>query len=94
MLYLTKRISTLSQLQIQMVQYLFKKAVNSSNYDTDYDVLGYDYTFTRNRAWSKTRSPRRSCYGVDMLSNFDDNHCEVGVSTNPCSSTYCGRVNP
>jgi len=54
---------------------------------------GYDYTFTNERLWRKTRSNHTgSCLGVDCNRNFgfmwgiDDE----GSSTNPCTETYRG----
>merc|ERR1712241_1631412 len=51
---------------------------------------GYEYTFTDDRLWRKTRSPQGICYGVDPNRNFAYHWGELGVSTNPCSDTFCG----
>jgi len=51
---------------------------------------GYEYTFSTDRLWRKTRSPQGVCYGVDPNRNFDMHWGELGVSTNPCSDTFCG----
>ncbi|XP_049829450.1 carboxypeptidase B-like [Schistocerca gregaria] len=52
---------------------------------------GYEYTFTDERMWRKTRS-RASilCMGVDGNRNFDFHWNEVGASSFPCSDTYAG----
>ncbi|XP_066564989.1 carboxypeptidase B isoform X1 [Amia ocellicauda] len=56
------------------------------------NVDGYDYTWTNNRMWRKTRSRKSgsSCIGADPNRNFDAGWCRIGASTNPCSDTYCG----
>merc|ERR1711978_175977 len=46
--------------------------------------------FTDDRLWRKTRSPQGICYGVDPNRNFAYHWGELGVSTNPCSDTFCG----
>ncbi|XP_070001571.1 carboxypeptidase B isoform X1 [Penaeus vannamei] len=52
---------------------------------------GYEYTWTGDRLWRKTRSNRTSvCKGVDPNRNFDFHWMEVGASDNPCSEIYAG----
>jgi len=53
---------------------------------------GYDYTFTDDRLWRKTRTDNQGspCKGVDPNRNYGYHWGELGVSTNPCSDTYCG----
>uniref|UniRef100_A0AC34F3D6 Peptidase M14 carboxypeptidase A domain-containing protein n=1 Tax=Panagrolaimus sp. ES5 TaxID=591445 RepID=A0AC34F3D6_9BILA len=52
---------------------------------------GYDYTWTKDRMWRKTRSgPRQGCYGVDPNRNWDYKWGVAGSSSNPCSETYDG----
>jgi len=55
---------------------------------------GYNYTWTTDRSWRKTRSPnaRSPCIGTDPNRNWDDHWCVVGASTNPCSDSYCGSA--
>ncbi|XP_078487293.1 carboxypeptidase B-like [Ciona intestinalis] len=55
------------------------------------NVDGYEYTWSDDRMWRKTRSNYgTACYGVDANRNFDINWSGEGASTNPCSNTYCG----
>ncbi|XP_069103272.1 carboxypeptidase B-like [Argopecten irradians] len=52
---------------------------------------GYEYTFTNDRLWRKTRSPQsRGCYGVDPNRNFDVEFGGAGTSSDPCADTYPG----
>jgi carboxypeptidase A2 len=53
---------------------------------------GYEYTWTNDRLWRKTRSPNTgsTCIGTDPNRNWDSNWCGEGASTSPCSDTYCG----
>ncbi|KAK7862003.1 hypothetical protein R5R35_013543 [Gryllus longicercus] len=53
---------------------------------------GYEYTFTNERFWRKTRSNNGNpaCLGVDANRNFEDNWLVIGSSTNLCSETYAG----
>ncbi|XP_051538429.1 carboxypeptidase B-like [Myxocyprinus asiaticus] len=57
-----------------------------------FNIDGYEYTWTNNRMWRKTRSKNSgtSCVGTDPNRNFDAGWCTVGASSNPCSDTYCG----
>ncbi|XP_060072712.1 carboxypeptidase B-like [Ylistrum balloti] len=53
---------------------------------------GYEYTFTDDRLWRKTRSPQdQGCMGVDPNRNFDIEFGGAGTSSNPCSNTYPGK---
>jgi len=56
------------------------------------NVDGYDYTWTTDRNWRKTRKPNtpNPCNGTDPNRNWDNNWCTVGASTSPCSDSYCG----
>lgn len=51
---------------------------------------GYEYSWTNDRLWRKTRSPQGVCTGVDANRNFDSHHCGEGTSNNACSQTFCG----
>ncbi|CAK8672248.1 unnamed protein product [Clavelina lepadiformis] len=56
---------------------------------------GYDYTWSDDRMWRKTRSLRDSgsiCVGVDPNRNWDSNFGGEGSSNSPCSATYHGPV--
>ncbi|XP_054754105.2 carboxypeptidase B-like isoform X1 [Lytechinus pictus] len=57
-----------------------------------FNVDGYEYTWTNDRLWRKTRSPTsiQHCKGTDPNRNWDNHWCEAGASKNPCSETYCG----
>uniref|UniRef100_A0A8C5SQ61 Carboxypeptidase B2 n=1 Tax=Laticauda laticaudata TaxID=8630 RepID=A0A8C5SQ61_LATLA len=56
------------------------------------NVDGYEYTWTTNRMWRKTRSKHgnNKCIGTDMNRNFDAGWCGKGGSRNDCEETYCG----
>uniref|UniRef100_A0A672IT24 Carboxypeptidase O n=1 Tax=Salarias fasciatus TaxID=181472 RepID=A0A672IT24_SALFA len=59
-----------------------------------FNVDGYVYSWKDNttRLWRKSRSaspPGCDCQGTDLNRNFDSNWA-VGVSSNCCSSRYCG----
>jgi len=53
---------------------------------------GYEYTWSTDRLWRKTRSPNMNspCIGTDPNRNWNDHWCELGASTSPCSDSYCG----
>ncbi|XP_071538310.1 carboxypeptidase B-like [Panulirus ornatus] len=54
---------------------------------------GYDYTFTDDRLWRKTRSDTNSllgCMGVDPNRNWGFHWMEIGASDDPCSEVYAG----
>jgi len=53
---------------------------------------GYEFCWTNDRLWRKTRSPNTGsvCIGTDPNRNWDSNWCGQGASTSPCSDTYCG----
>lgn len=55
---------------------------------------GYTHSRTNDNLWRKTRKPNSgsNCVGTDGNRNWNDNHCGVGSSTNPCSQTYCGTA--
>ncbi|XP_018924119.1 carboxypeptidase B [Cyprinus carpio] len=57
-----------------------------------FNIDGYEYTWTKDRMWRKTRSKNSgsSCIGTDPNRNFDAGWCTTGASSNPCSETYCG----
>ncbi|XP_064611918.1 carboxypeptidase B-like [Liolophura sinensis] len=55
-----------------------------------FNVDGYNYTWTTNRMWRKTRSKHFNCYGVDPNRNWDWEWCKQGASKDPCSDSYCG----
>ncbi|KAK6483202.1 carboxypeptidase O-like [Huso huso] len=55
---------------------------------------GYNYTWTENRLWRKSRSPSPvsncSCFGTDLNRNFDASWNSIGASQNCCSEIFCG----
>jgi hypothetical protein len=53
---------------------------------------GYEYTWTNDRLWRKTRSPNSgsTCVGTDANRNWDSNWGGTGASNNPCDETYRG----
>jgi len=53
---------------------------------------GYEYTFSNDRMWRKTRTPHAHnwCPGADPNRNWDSAWGTTGVSRNPCSDTYPG----
>jgi len=55
---------------------------------------GYDFTFTKNRMWRKTRSPNPGsvCIGTDPNRNWDYQWNGAGVSHDPCSESYLGKA--
>ncbi|KAF4096082.1 carboxypeptidase B [Onychostoma macrolepis] len=57
-----------------------------------FNIDGYEYTWTNDRMWRKTRSRNSgsNCIGTDPNRNFDAGWCTIGASSNPCSETYCG----
>jgi len=57
-----------------------------------FNVDGYQYTFTNDRMWRKTRMPNKgsTCVGTDPCRNSDNHWCGLGASKSPCSDTYCG----
>ncbi|KAG8226504.1 hypothetical protein J437_LFUL007386 [Ladona fulva] len=68
--------------------------------DVDWLILpvvnpdGYQFTFTENRNWKKTRSvfsPTEYCKGVDANRNFDFHWMESGSSQMPCDSAFAGK---
>ncbi|XP_078000662.1 carboxypeptidase B-like, partial [Glandiceps talaboti] len=57
------------------------------------NVDGYEYTWTDDRMWRKTRSPNinSTCIGTDPNRNFEFGWGETpGSSGDPCASTYRG----
>ncbi|KAK3085609.1 hypothetical protein FSP39_006042 [Pinctada imbricata] len=57
-----------------------------------FNVDGYEYTWTHDRTWRKTRSkhPGSVCIGVDPNRNWNWQWGNVGSSNLPCSNTYRG----
>jgi len=53
---------------------------------------GYDYTWTDDRMWRKTRMPNKiaACPGTDPNRNWDYHWGEAGTSSVPCSDSYSG----
>ncbi|OXA47374.1 carboxypeptidase B isoform X1 [Folsomia candida] len=53
---------------------------------------GYEYTFTNDRLWRKTRSKavNSTCYGVDPNRNWDFKWGGKGTSNDSCEITYRG----
>lgn len=54
---------------------------------------GYEYSWTTNRLWRKTRRPTKNllCNGIDLNRNWDNFFNQGGTSPNPCSDTYAGE---
>jgi carboxypeptidase A2 len=53
---------------------------------------GYEYSWTTDRMWRKTRSPNSgsACAGTDPNRNWAENWGGTGASPLPCSDTYMG----
>jgi murein tripeptide amidase MpaA len=84
-----------------MADTLVRGYANSTNSIlNDFDVYiapilnadGYDYTWTTDRNWRKTRSPNGNhpCVGTDPNRNWEFHWGEAGTSTNKCSDSYQG----
>lgn len=56
------------------------------------NVDGYDYTWTTDRMWRKTRSPngKSPCVGTDPNRNWAFHWGEAGASPQACSDSYQG----
>jgi len=52
---------------------------------------GYEYTFTGDRMWRKTRSDGTPCKGADPNRNWDTHFGGAGTSGNPCTDIYHGK---
>lgn len=72
---------------------------NATQMLDDFDVIicpilnvdGYEYTWTTDRMWRKTRSPNTGpCDGTDPNRNWDFHWGEAGTSTVKCSDSYQG----
>ncbi|KAM8966445.1 carboxypeptidase A6 [Pelodytes ibericus] len=89
-------------------QWFVKEVVNSYNRDPSMkkilsvlniyvmpvlNVDGYQYSWTTDRFWRKTRSynVKLDCYGADANRNWKVKWCQEGASFHPCDSTYCGQ---
>jgi len=87
------------------VCYIISKLLNQSDPDAsfllntfEFHIVpivngdGYEYTWTTDRTWRKTRKPNpgSDCVGTDPNRNWDDHWCEEGASNDPCSNAYCG----
>jgi len=59
-----------------------------------FNVDGYEFTWTTDRLWRKTRSINEGspCNGTDPNRNWDFHWSEVGASNIPCADTYCGSA--
>uniref|UniRef100_A0A3Q3VSU2 Peptidase M14 domain-containing protein n=1 Tax=Mola mola TaxID=94237 RepID=A0A3Q3VSU2_MOLML len=57
-----------------------------------FNVDGYDFSWTTDRFWRKTRSKNHKfhCRGVDANRNWKVKWCDEGASSHPCDDTYCG----
>ncbi|XP_054841457.1 carboxypeptidase A6 [Eublepharis macularius] len=57
-----------------------------------FNVDGYQFSWTQDRFWRKTRSKnsRFHCHGVDANRNWKVKWCDEGASIHPCDGTYCG----
>ncbi|XP_062235084.1 carboxypeptidase A6 [Platichthys flesus] len=88
-------------------QWFVKEAINSYQYDSGmrrllnqlnfyimpvFNVDGYDFSWTTDRFWRKTRSKNHKfhCRGVDANRNWKVKWCDEGASSHPCDDTYCG----
>ncbi|XP_075906397.1 carboxypeptidase A6 isoform X1 [Nelusetta ayraudi] len=88
-------------------QWFVKEAINSYQYDSVmrrllnqlhfyimpvFNVDGYQFSWTTDRFWRKTRSKNHKfhCRGVDANRNWKVKWCEEGASSHPCDDTYCG----
>lgn len=59
-----------------------------------FNVDGYEFTWSKDRLWRKTRSRTKipTCLGADPNRNWDADFCGPdGASKDPCSETYCGE---
>ncbi|OXA64033.1 carboxypeptidase B [Folsomia candida] len=88
------------------VTYLANEIINHAKSGDDTDLInsvdwyvvpnmnpdGYEYTFTADRLWRKTRSKtsNRRCFGVDPNRNWDWKWGGKGTSNNPCEEIYRG----
>ncbi|XP_049786272.1 carboxypeptidase B-like [Schistocerca cancellata] len=81
------------------INQLVENGVHSSLVDSiDWHILpllnpdGYEYTFTTDRMWRKTRSfGPFLCRGVDANRNFDFHWNEIGTSESSCGEAYAGE---
>jgi len=57
-----------------------------------FNADGYDYTWTTDRMWRKTRSPNAgsTCIGTDPNRNWDFEWGGAGADPDPCSDAYYG----
>ncbi|XP_075776690.1 carboxypeptidase A6 isoform X1 [Pelodiscus sinensis] len=57
-----------------------------------FNVDGYNFSWTNDRFWRKTRSKNSQfrCHGVDANRNWKVKWCDEGASLHPCDDTYCG----
>jgi len=55
---------------------------------------GYEYCWTNDRMWRKTRKPNTgsTCVGTDPNRNWDSMWGGSGASTNPCAEDYRGTA--
>jgi murein tripeptide amidase MpaA len=52
---------------------------------------GYEYSWTTDRMWRKTRKPSNLiCFGVDPNHNWDNHFNEAGTFLNPCTDAFAG----
>ncbi|XP_046998059.1 carboxypeptidase B-like [Schistocerca americana] len=84
---------------LYVINQLVENGVHSSLVNSiDWHILplinpdGYEYTFTTDRMWRKTRSfGPFLCRGVDANRNFDFHWNEVGTSESSCGEAYAGE---
>lgn len=64
-------------------QYIYIPSVNPD---------GYEFTFTNDRMWRKSRKPYLGglCYGADLNRNWDSHWMSTGASSNPCAEDFAG----
>ncbi|XP_049779128.1 zinc carboxypeptidase-like [Schistocerca cancellata] len=51
---------------------------------------GYEYTWTTDRNWRRTRTPYSPCYGADPNRNWDFHWAEEGANTTGCTNYFAG----
>ncbi|XP_049809431.1 zinc carboxypeptidase-like [Schistocerca nitens] len=53
---------------------------------------GYEYSWTDDRMWRKTRRPHVPCFGTDGNRNWDHRWSEEGASSDQCREDYAGPM--
>lgn len=83
---------------LYLINQLVENSANSNLLENlDWIILpsvnpdGYEFTWTDDRLWRKTRSPGVVCAGCDPNRNFGYHWMEAGASSWECSETYAGK---